>query len=101
MTSDLINQALRRRTDTEDRHASGLNLCPPSVLDDLSCESYILSLAAQLEQVVLGLDLHGNLSLAILLPPAENAALGRVGGTAGDGLVTGEGCVGALRSNLA
>lgn len=102
MAGDLVDEAFGRGADAQDRHAARLNLGAAGVLDDLGDEAQAPGLAAQLEHLVLALELHRNLGLAVLFPAGQQPARGRVGvGVAGEGLVAGEGGVGALRGDFA
>lgn len=102
MASNLINQALRRRSNAQHRHAARLNLCAASILNHLSRDAHATRLAAQLEHLLLALGLHGNLGLTVLFPARQHLSVGRVGVlVARELLVAGEGGVRALRGNLA
>lgn len=101
VSRDLVHGALWRRADAEDCHAPRLDLGAAGVLDDLCDEAGGARLAAQVENLVLALDLQGNLGLAVLLPAGEDLAQGRVGGGAGECLKAGEGGVGALGGDFA
>ena len=101
MTRDGVDGTLGPRADTQDGHAAGLDLRPARIVYDLGGEPRVARPAAQLEHLVLRLGLDGDLGLAVLFPAREDGAQGRVGGGAGQGLVAGEGGVGALRGDFA
>ena len=102
MPRDLVYGAPGRRSNTQDRHAPRLDLGPARILDHFRRDALRAGLLLKLEDFVLGLDLEGDLRLAERLPPAKEVC-GLRGGRcrAGEGLVACEGCVRALRSDLA
>lgn len=76
MPRDLVDNAPGRRPDTKYGHAPSLDLRPSRVLDHLGGDAHVPRRATQLEEVVLRLDLHGDLGLAVPLPAGEGLALG-------------------------
>lgn len=70
-SSDLVDHTLRCGTDTENGHASRLNLCTSSVLDHLSGDAQGSRLFAQFEDLFLRLALDCDLGLAEILPATE------------------------------
>lgn len=101
MPRHLVHDALRARPDPQDGETPRINLRPARILNHLSREAHVQSLPPQLLQLLLALDLNGNLGLAALLPPPEQFALGTVGVGAHEGLVASEGGMGALRGDFA
>ena len=102
VSSNLVHEALWRRANTQHRSASSLNLRPARILDILGRDTRRASLASQLHQLVLALDLHCNLGLAVLFPAGEDLGVGGVGVCISrEGLETSEGSVGTLRGDLA
>ena len=101
VSSNLVHEALGRRANTQHRGASSLNLRPARVLDILGRDARSASLAPQLHQLVLALDLHRNLGLAVLFPAGEDLGVGGVGVCISrEGLEASEGSVGALGSDF-
>lgn len=102
---DPVHHALGRRPHAQHGQAARVDLGAPGVLDGLGGDAEGEGLGEQLLQLVERLDLHGDLGLAEALPAAEQAGGG--GGGAGlargaaEGLVAGQGGVGALGCDLA
>lgn len=99
MTSNLINQALRRGANAQHSPRPRGNLRTASILNHLSSDAQAARLGHQLQHLILGLGLHGDLGLAVALPLAEQAGGQRHWLELGGGeeaLVAGEGGVGAL-----
>lgn len=99
MTSNLINQALGRGANTQHSPRPRGNLCTASILNNLGSNAQAARLAHQLQHLVLGLGLHGDLGLAVALPLTEQAGRQRLGlelGGREEAFVAGEGGVGAL-----
>lgn len=101
MPRNLINQALRPRPNSQHRQTPWINLRPARILNHLSRKTHVQSLPPQFRQLLLALDLDGNLGLAALLPALEQLRLWTVGVGAHEGLVAGEGGVGALGGDFA
>lgn len=100
MSSDFVDNALGRRADTQHRQTAGVNLGSSSILDHLGRDAQAARLLHQLLDLVEALGLHGDLGLAEALPACEEPGGVAVGsglaGLVGEGLVAGEGRVGAL-----
>ena len=79
MTSNLINQALRRGANTQHSPGARGNLCTASILNNLGSDAQAARLAHQLQHLVLGLGLHSDLGLAVALPLAKKAGGQRLG----------------------
>lgn len=101
MPCNLIYHTLWRRSNSQNCQTSRVNLRPASILNHLSGETHIESLPPEIHQLGFALDLHGNLGLAALLPAGKEFTLKAVGGCADEGLVAGEGGVGALGGDFA
>ena len=102
MSCNLINRTPRRWANTENGHATCLDLGPASILDHLRRDSLGAGLLLELKYLFLRLDLKGNLCLTEGLPSAEEVGgLRGCGGGAREGLVAGEGCMRALSSDFA
>lgn len=103
--SNGIHQALRRRSNTKNRQAAGVDLRPSRVGDDLCRDTNRPCGGAQRLELILALSLDSNLGLSVLFPAGEYLSLrGRrtfAGRGAREGLVACECCVGALGCDLA
>ena len=104
MTRNLVHNAFGCRSDAQHRHAPSLDLRPARVLDDLGRDAEALRLGHEHQQLLLALDLDGDLGLSAALPLLQQLGLGRVRVALRgpeEGLVAGEGGVRALGGNLA
>lgn len=72
MAGDFVDHGLWSRTDSEYGSTATGNLCATSVVDDLSADPQADSLSLKDQQVLLALDLHGDLCLTVAFPALEN-----------------------------
>lgn len=98
MPSDLVDLALRRRTNAQHRCRTARNLRAASIVDHLGAESEAHSLCLEHEHVLFGVDLESDLGLAETLPALEDRVCGIC---THEGLVACEGGVRALCCNFA
>ena len=72
MAGDFVDHGLWSRTDSEYGSTATGNLCATGVVDDLSADTQADSLSLKDQQVLLALDLHGDLCLTVALPALED-----------------------------
>lgn len=91
MSTNLIHYTLRRRSNPQHRRTSGRDLRPAGIPHDLCTYTHTDRLRLQHLELILALDLYGDLCLSETFPVFDNDRGGKC-----EGLVAGERCVRTL-----